>query len=48
MTKPIHTYFALIGVNLIYANTSIFTKTSSFELGLFLMVMEIVDFYYKI
>ena len=29
MTKPIHTYFALIGVNLVYACTSIFTKMAS-------------------
>lgn len=29
MTKPISTYLALIGVNLVYACTSIFTKMAS-------------------
>ena len=29
MTKSIHTYLALIGINLIYACTSIFTKMAS-------------------
>ena len=29
MTKPISTYLALVGVNLIYACTSIFTKMAS-------------------
>ena len=29
MTKPIHSYFALVGVNLIYACTSICTKMAS-------------------
>lgn len=29
MTKPIQTYFALVGVNLVYACTSIFTKVAS-------------------